>query len=129
MKIEHVAIWCNCLETMRLFYHRYFEAKSGEKYENPEHKFSSYFMTLPGGPRIELMHMDSFDILPADPYLEFTGFAHLAFSLGSEDRVNAMTARLKEDGFDVLDGPRWTGDGYYESVIRDPEGNRLEITV
>ncbi|MCG7586737.1 glyoxalase [Photobacterium proteolyticum] len=129
MKIEHVAIWCNCLETMKLFYQRYFDAKCSDIYKNPEKKFSSYFLTLPDGPRIELMNMDSFQVLPADPYIQFTGLAHIAFSLGSEEKVNQMTERFTADGFKLLDGPRWTGDGYYESVILDPEGNRLELTV
>lgn len=129
MKIEHVAIWCNSLESMSSFYQHYFGAKSSDKYENKAKKFSSYFLTLPEGARIELMSMASFQILPSDLYVQFTGLAHMAFSVGSEDKVNQMTETFIADGYEVLDGPRWTGDGYYESVILDPEGNRVEITV
>lgn len=129
MKTEHVAIWCDYLESMRFFYQYYFDAKCGEKYENQAKNYSSYFLTLPEGGRIELMKMDSFQILPADPYIQFTGLAHMAFSVGSEEKVNQMTEIFIADGYEVLDCPRWTGDGYYESVILDQEGNRLEITV
>ncbi|WP_019614208.1 VOC family protein [Psychromonas ossibalaenae] len=129
MKIEHVAIWCKKLETMKYFYEHYFDAKSNEKYENPAKGFSSYFLTLPDGPRIELMNMDSVLMLPVNVYSQFIGMAHLAFSVGSEDKVNQITEKFISDGYEVLDGPRWTGDGYYESLILDPEGNRLEITV
>ncbi len=57
------------------------------------------------------------------------GLTHFAVSLGSEQEVNALTERLRSDGHPVLDGPRRTGDGYYESVVLDPEGNRVELTV
>jgi len=129
MKIEHIAIWCNCLESMRFFYQHYFNATCSDKYANKNKKFSSYFLTLPDGARIELMNMDSFQILPADPHIQFTGLAHIAFSVGSEEKVDQMTEEFLADGYKILDGPRWTGDGYYESLILDPEGNRLEITV
>jgi lactoylglutathione lyase len=53
----------------------------------------------------------------------------VAISVGSRDHVDELTARLRQDGYPVLDGPRRTGDGYYESVVLDPDGNRVEIAV
>lgn len=129
MKIEHIAIWCHKLENVKYFYEHFFNARSNEKYENPAKGFSSYFLTLPDGPRIELMQMDSVLILPVDVYTQFTGLAHIAFSVGSEKKVDLLSERFIADGYEVLDGPRWTGDGYYECVVLDPEGNRVEITV
>lgn len=127
MKIEHIAIWTKDLEAMKSFYQTYFNAASNDKYVNSK-GFSSYFLSFNDGARIELMKMDSIPESKDDIYQQFTGLIHLAFSVGSEEKVNEMTARFREDGFEVLDGPRRTGDGYYESVVLDPEGNRLEIT-
>lgn len=129
MKIEHVAIWCNNLEKMKSFYECYFEAKSNDKYVNSSKGFSSYFLTLPEGARIELMTMNSIQTMPTDNSAPFIGLAHLAFSVGSEEKVNELTGKFTTDGYALLNGPRRTGDGYYESVILDPEGNQLEITV
>jgi lactoylglutathione lyase len=75
------------------------------------------------------MQMDSVPDTANDPYAQFTGWVHLAFSVGSEEKVDALTAKLGKDGFEVLDGPRKTGDGCYESAVLDPERNRIEITV
>ena len=58
-----------------------------------------------------------------------TGYAHIAFSVGSREKVDALTERLRSDGFKVVSGPRTTGDGYYESCIVVIEGNQIEITV
>ncbi|PSU43444.1 glyoxalase [Photobacterium frigidiphilum] len=127
MKIEHIAIWTKDLEAMKSFYQTYFNATSNDKYVNSK-GFSSYFLSFNDGARIELMKMDSIPESKDDIYQQYTGLIHLAFSVGSEDKVNEMTARFKQDGFEILDGPRKTGDGYYESVVLDPEGNRLEIT-
>ncbi len=63
-----------------------------------------------------------------DIYKQFTGLIHFALSTGSEEAVDNLTRTLKDDGFEVVDGPRRTGDGYYESVVLDPDGNRIEIT-
>jgi lactoylglutathione lyase len=57
------------------------------------------------------------------------GLAHLAISVGSIQGVEELTGRLRKDGFEVVDGPRHTGDGYFESVVLDPDGNRIEITI
>ncbi|WP_028865936.1 VOC family protein [Psychromonas aquimarina] len=128
MKIEHIAVWCKNLEKMKSFYQNYFHAQCNNKYVNQVKGFSSYFLSFTDGPRIELMQMNSIPESKNDIYQQFTGLIHIAFSVGSEEKVNQLTENFKQDGFEVLDGPRHTGDGYYESVVLDPEGNRLEIT-
>ncbi|WP_375749149.1 VOC family protein [Vibrio sp. HN007] len=127
MKIEHVAIWCKDLELMRDFYQTYFNAKSNDKYVNQKKGFSSYFLTLPEGARLELMKMDSIEVLGVEAYKQFTGLAHIAFQVGSVEKVDEMTTALTLDGVEIIGQPRWTGDGYYEVVLLDPEGNHLEL--
>jgi lactoylglutathione lyase len=129
MKIEHVALWARNIETIRSFYEEYFNAQTSAKYTNPRKQFSSYFLSFDSATRLEIIQMKTVPDTNGNPYDQFTGYIHLAFSVGSEDSVNALTAKLAEDGFEVLDGPRRTGDGYYESVVLDPENNRIEITV
>ena len=127
MRIEHVALWASDLERVRAFYETYFGATTGPKYTNAVKGFESYFLTFPsGGSRLELMRKSG--LSAHSPGSEHTGWAHLAFSVGSEEAVDALTERLRADGFEVIDGPRRTGDGYYESVVLDPEGNRVEVT-
>ena len=126
MKIEHIAIWVRDLEKMKYFYTRYFDLTSNDKYFNPRKHFSSYFLSFPSGARIELMH--SPDIVDSQS-LESMGIAHLAISVGSKENVDELTNRLKGDGHRIVGEPRTTGDGYYESVISDPEGNLIEITI
>ena len=128
MKLDHVAIWVLDIERMRTFYEKYFDARSNVKYENERKGFTSYFLTFPGGGRLELMHRPDVQ-RPADPpsAREFIGYAHLGVELGSRAAVDALTRRLQSDGFPLLDGPRLTGDGYYESMVGDPEGNRIVI--
>lgn len=128
MKIEHIAIWVNDLDKQKAFYEHYFQAKASDRYVNSKKQFSSYFLSFEDGARIELMQMPSIPATQNNIYKQFTGLVHLAFSVGSESQVDAMTEQFRLDGFEVLDGPRHTGDGYYESVVLDPEGNRLEIT-
>ncbi|MEZ8194266.1 MULTISPECIES: VOC family protein [Vibrio] len=128
MNIEHIAIWTQDLERMRDFYLTYFNANSNDKYTNTKKGFSSYFIHFDSGARIELMKMDSIPTLEIDVYQQFIGLTHIAFNVGSEAKVDAMTQAFIDDGYEVLDGPRRTGDGYYESVVLDPEGNRLELT-
>lgn len=128
MKIEHFAIWVSDLEAVRQFYETYFQAVSGEIHHNPKKSFTSYFLTFDGGCRLELMHRpDMSQILQEGQ--EGLGLAHFAISVGSKSEVNALTERLRQDGFSIVGEPRTTGDGYYESVVLDPEGNRIEITV
>jgi lactoylglutathione lyase len=127
MKLDHVAIWAVDIELMRTFYEKYFDARSNPQYENERKRFTSYFLTFPGGGRLELMHRPDIQRIPdSQSSREFIGYAHLGVELGSRAAVDALTKRLQGDGFPLLDGPRRTGDGYYESMVADPEGNRIE---
>ena len=128
MRIEHIAIWCKDIEAVKMFYENYFNAVPSQKYANKQKGFSSYFLTFDSGARLELMHMDSVPANANDPYTQFTGLTHLAISVGSDDKVDQLTSELKQAGHLIIDGPRRTGDGYYESVVLDIEGNRIEIT-
>ena len=116
------------IERMRTFYEKYFDARSSPKYENERKRFTSYFLTFPRGGRLELMHRPDIRRISDSPSSrECIGYAHLAVELGSRAAVDALTQRLRDDGFQLLDGPRRTGDGYYESIGADPEGNRIVI--
>ncbi len=125
MKIEHIAIYVKDLEKTKEFYAKYFDAIAGMSYHNKNTDFKSYFLSFQSGARLEIMHKP--DLAPniLRPHL---GYAHLAFSLGSEEAVNILTAKLEKDGHKILSAPRITGDGYYESVIADPDGNLIELT-
>jgi lactoylglutathione lyase len=129
MKIEHIAIWVTDLERMKDYYVNYFHASSNEKYINKEKKFESYFLSFESGARLELMKMPTVPDSKDDPYKQYKGFIHLAISVGTKDDVNSITDKFKRDGFEILAEPRETGDGYYESIVLDPENNRIEITV
>jgi catechol 2,3-dioxygenase-like lactoylglutathione lyase family enzyme len=125
MNIAHIAIWTDDLEAMKDFYTTYFGGVSNEKYVNLIKKFESYFITFDSGTSLELMHMDSISgSLDAE---ERIGITHIAFSLGSTDAVLSLTERLRTDGIRIVGEPRITGDGYFESVILDVEGNRIEL--
>ena len=128
MRIEHIAIWCRDLEGLRDFYETYFGARLNKKYANEATGFKSYFLSFDSGARLELMCRPSIPQSTNDPHNQVIGLAHLAISVGSEARVDEVTDELKKAGYAVLGGPRRTGDGYYESVVLDPEHNRIEIT-
>jgi lactoylglutathione lyase len=128
MRIEHLAIWTEQLELLKEFYCTYFGGKAGCLYQNPRHDFKSYFIEFEQGARLELMQMPVLS-RPYPAGSQHIGWAHLAFALGSEQAVAKLTEQLVQDGYTHLDGPRRTGDGYYESTVLDPEGNRLELTV
>lgn len=128
MTIEHLAIWVKDLEKMRAFYEKYFEATANEKYHNPAKKFESYFLSFQSGARLELMQKPGIPDNKNDVSEQYTGLIHFAVSTGSIEKVNELTEKLRKDGFQVVGEPRTTGDGYYESVILDPEHNRIEIT-
>jgi lactoylglutathione lyase len=129
MHIEHLAIWTHDLERLKHFYETYFQATAGVKYFNPRTQFESYFLSFTSGPRLEMMHMPGIPSSKNDILAQFTGYIHMAASVGSREQVDALTLRLQQDGYRVLDGPRTTGDGYYESSVLDPDGNRIEITI
>lgn len=130
MTIEHIAVWVRDLDRLRLFYETYFGVTTNDRYTNSRNGFSSYFLSFPdGGPRLELMQMPGVKDHQPNGVDHYMGYAHLAISVGSEAVVDTLTERLRVDGYTVVDGPRRTGDGYYESVVLDPEQNRVEITV
>lgn len=127
MSIEHIAIWVTDIENIREFYMKYFKVTSSEKYVNFKKGYTSYFLSFEDGKsRIELMNIA--EILPAPIDREkMRGLAHIAISVGGEEAVNTLTENLRQDGYLVMSNPRITGDGYYESVISDPEGNVIEV--
>lgn len=127
MKIEHVAMYVNDLEAARDFFVRYLGGTSNNGYHNTNTGFRSYFISFEDGARLELMNKP--DLSDPEKELNRTGYAHVAFSLGSKEAVDSLTSRLKNDGYEVLSGPRTTGDGYYESCMIAIEDNQIEITV
>ena len=123
-RIEHVGVWVRDLEAVAAFYEQWFGAKIGARYENPRKGFASRFLDFGGGARLELM--TRVDVTEAAPRVQL-GLAHVAIAVPGEAGVDALAARLRAAGVPIDDGPRRTGDGYYECVARDPEGNRVEI--
>lgn len=127
MRIEHVALYVNKLEEARDFFVNYLEGRSNDGYHNKNTGFRSYFICFDSGARLEIMSKPG--MLDDEKDLNRTGYAHVAFSVGSRERVNELTSKLKDAGYAVVSGPRTTGDGYYESCIVAVEGNQIEITV
>jgi len=126
MKIEHIALYVNDLEAARSFFTTYLGGKSNDGYHNPKTDFRSYFITFVDGARLELMTKPG--MMDQEKPLNRTGFVHVAFSVGSKERVDELTEELRTAGYEVVSGPRTTGDGYYESCIVAIEGNQIEIT-
>ncbi len=126
VRIDHAAMYVRDLAAAKRFFEEYFGAEAGAEYNNPMTGFRSYFLRI-GPARLELMNRPELGEPERLPYV--AGYAHLAFGVGSAERVDALTERLRADGFEVVSGPRTTGDGYYESCVADPEGNLIEITV
>ena len=127
MYIEHVSIYVMDLESAKEFFIKYFDGSSNDGYYNFSTGFKSYFISFEKGLRIELMNRP--DISDQDKVLFRTGYSHIAFSVGSKEKVDSITEQLKHDGYEVISGPRITGDGYYESCVIAFEGNQIEITV
>lgn len=127
MLIEHIAMYVNDLESARDFFVKYLDGTSNDGYHNKNTDFRSYFISFDDGARLEVMTKP--EIEEMDKPLNRTGYAHIAFSVGSKEKVDELTARMKADGFEVVSGPRTTGDGYYESCIVVIEGNQIELTV
>lgn len=127
MKIDHIALWVDDLEAMRRFYLTYFPVTCGDLYVNPAKQYTSYFLTFDeAGARIELMHRPDIHTA-ATPRGLTSGWAHISLTLGSREAVNTLTERLRADGYTIVGEPRTSGDGYYESVVFDPEGNYIEL--
>ncbi|MBO4471157.1 MAG: VOC family protein [Clostridia bacterium] len=127
MRIDHTAIFVNDLENARDFFVKYLGGISNNGYHNGKTGFRSFFISFDDGSRLEIMNKPGI----ADPSKESekTGYSHIAFSVGSKEKVNELTAQMKADGYKVLSGPRTTGDGYYESCIVAVEDNLIELTV
>ena len=127
MKIDHIAFWVKDLEGMKNFYKQYFNMNCDEKYENKSKSFSSYFLSFGSGARIEIMHRPDISDQFGKKGVS-NGLTHLAISVGNRAKVDELTDQMRKDGFEILGEPRLTGDGCYESIISDPEGNHIEIT-
>lgn len=126
MKIEHIAIWTDKLEEMKDFYTRYFGAKPNNKYTNENKGFQSYFLSFESGARLEIM--SRIDI--SSHYIDRSssiGITHLAFKVGSKEGVLELTNTLRKNGYTITGEPRTTGDGYFESIILDVDGNSIEL--
>lgn len=125
MKINHIALYTNNLERMKVFYETYFNAKSNQGYHNSTTGLRTYFLSFENDTRLEIMTRPNLEEKPLS--LQQNGYIHLAFSVGSKEKVDGLTATLEKDGYQVISRPRTTGDGYYECCVLDPDGNQIEI--
>ena len=129
MHLDHFALWTTDIERLKTFYATYFDATAGAKYLNPTRGFESYFLSFAGGARLEIMTQPSVAGERPSQGAPAPGYAHLAIAVGSVEQVDALTETLRAAGHVIAGAPRWTGDGYYESVVLDPDGNVIELTV
>jgi lactoylglutathione lyase len=129
MRIHHLAIWTKNLEKLKDFYVSYFNCKESHKYRNDAKDFESYFLSFGEGPKIELMQMPGIPDNLNNASKQYLGLIHFAISIGDKQQVVTLTNQLRTDGFTVESEPRQTGDGYFESVVLDPDGNRIELIV
>lgn len=125
MTVSHIALYTVHLEQMRSYYETYFSAECNRKYHNPVTGLETYFLSFGEGAKLELMTRP--DLTQEDAPIGHTGWAHLAFHVGSKEDVDRLTQRISSDGFTVFSKPRVTGDGYYESCVCDPDGNQIEL--
>ena len=125
MHLEHVALYVEDLEAMKAFYVRHFGATANSKYHNPRTGLQTYFLSFEGGARLEIMQRPG--LIPKASGEHVLGYTHISFKLGSMEKVDQLTKELQESGCPLLNAPRTTGDGYYESVLSDPEGNLIEL--
>ena len=129
MILEHAAIWTDNLERLKEFYVKYLDGQSGKKYVNPKKHYESYFISFSHGARLELMTRPNLPDNQNDTIsLQHKGIIHLAFETATKKEVDEKARLFASNGFEILDGPRTTGDGYYEFVTLDPDKNRIEIT-
>ena len=130
MKVDHIGIYVQDLEKISKFYTKYFKGTlSQPAYHNPKKNFTSHFITFESGAKLEIMHQPSIPVIKKEPKEQYIGFIHISFSVGSKENVDKLAKQLKEDGYDIIDGPRTTGDGFYEACVLDPENNRVEFTI
>lgn len=127
MKIHHISIWTSDIERLRNFYITYFGCTCNAKYRNESKQFESYFLRFDDDIQIEIMQKPGIPVNTNDPFLQATGFTHIAIDVGSRQKVAECTERFRYDGYSIVSEIRETGDGYFESCILDPDGNRLEI--
>jgi lactoylglutathione lyase len=129
MKLDHVAIWTDRLEELKTYYVKYFQGVAGDKYHNPKKQYQSYFLEFGNGARLEIMNSPSIPaIKDTTGNMQHLGLIHVAFEVGSRLEVDDKASELLNDGFKILDGPRVTGDGYYEFTTLDPDNNMIEVT-
>lgn len=119
MNIDHLAIYVSDLKAAKLFFETYFSARANDGYHNETTGLKTYFLSFGNGCRLEIMQRPE--------VAAYGGAFHFAFSAGSRQAVDVLTKRLGMDGYDVLSGPRITGDGYYESLVLGPDGIHIEI--
>ena len=125
MRLEHIALYVEDLEVMKAFYVRNFGATANNQYHNQRTGLQTYFLSFDGGARLEIMQRPGLSSKASGEHV--LGYTHISFKLGSAEKVDELTKSLQENGCPLLNGPRMTGDGYYESVLSDPEGNLIEL--
>ncbi len=124
--LAHIGIYTKDLERLRAFYEINFGMTSNEKYQSKRNQgFESYFLSFGDGTKLELMTLTSLAESNASPAV---GLHHIAFSVGNRGKVDELVIRLREDGYSIVSEQRVTGDNYYEAVVKDPDGNLIEIT-
>lgn len=129
MTLDHIAIWTDQIETSRTFYMKYFGGVSNQKYTNEKRHFQSYFLTFESGARLEIMSRPDIPNNLNDTVTnQHIGIIHLAFGVETMKEVDEKARELQADGYEILSGPRRTGDGCYEFETLDPDNNRIEVT-
>lgn len=126
MKIEHISAYLSDIDEGKEFFEKFFEGTSSKQYHNKSTGFRSYFISFDDGSRLEIMSKPDHKLKDVESRI---GYAHLAMSVGSKEKVDELTKALKDNGFKVVSGPRTTGDGYYESCVKGVEDILIEITV
>ena len=124
MNLHHIASWTFRLEELKDFYVRFLGGTSNEKYINPKKGFESYFISFGEGPSLELMSRTDVQNTPIDE--NRLGLTQLAFTFPSREEVLRFTEQMRSEGYIIAGAPRTSGDGYFESVVLDPDGNRIE---
>lgn len=124
--VHHVALWVHDLGSLRSFYVERLGGRAGPEYRNPVTGLRSCFISFGAGARVELMSRP--DVGPSASNGPARGYAHVALSTGSRPAVDALVGALEAAGVTIQSRPRVTGDGYYEAVVLDPEGNPVELT-